>query len=115
MGTDERSICHDIAKCGKYKSHTIEWRMRIEIITVVTRALGIDFTEINGPVDQYSVQLLGERARLTRLARISPLLQAASPYNRTGAPPQRGTIVNISSLFAVMTHPTIGSVSISRQ
>jgi short-subunit dehydrogenase len=33
--------------------------------------------------------------------------------DRTGAPAQRGAIVNVSSLFAMVSHPTSGGVSIS--
>jgi NAD(P)-dependent dehydrogenase (short-subunit alcohol dehydrogenase family) len=32
--------------------------------------------------------------------------------HRTGAPAQRGSIVNISSLFGLMSHPTVGAVSL---
>jgi hypothetical protein len=31
--------------------------------------------------------------------------------DRTGAPNQRGAIVNISSIFGRVTHPTVGAVS----
>ncbi|KAL2803253.1 hypothetical protein BJX63DRAFT_437112 [Aspergillus granulosus] len=34
--------------------------------------------------------------------------------HRTGAPPQRGAIVNISSLFGVMSHPTVGAYSAAK-
>ncbi|KAL3458729.1 short chain dehydrogenase/ reductase [Aspergillus heterothallicus] len=34
--------------------------------------------------------------------------------NRTGAPAQRGAIVNISSIFGVMSHPTVGSYSAAK-
>jgi NAD(P)-dependent dehydrogenase (short-subunit alcohol dehydrogenase family) len=33
--------------------------------------------------------------------------------DRTGAPAQRGAIVNVSSLFALVSHPTSGGVGIS--
>jgi NAD(P)-dependent dehydrogenase (short-subunit alcohol dehydrogenase family) len=31
---------------------------------------------------------------------------------RTGAQPQRGSIVNVSSIFAVISHPTVGAVGL---
>ncbi|KAL4945400.1 hypothetical protein BDV06DRAFT_209508 [Aspergillus oleicola] len=33
---------------------------------------------------------------------------------RTGAPPQRGAIVNISSVFGLITHPTVGAYSATK-
>jgi NAD(P)-dependent dehydrogenase (short-subunit alcohol dehydrogenase family) len=35
----------------------------------------------------------------------------ADIWDRTGAPAQRGSIVNLSSIFGHVTHPTVGAVS----
>lgn len=50
---------------------------------------------------------LCERAELKQMISQEPDL-----VMRTGAPPQRGAIVNISSLFGLITHPTVGAVSL---
>ncbi|CEL03843.1 hypothetical protein ASPCAL04983 [Aspergillus calidoustus] len=52
---------------------------------------------------------LCERAELRQMMR-----QGFELESRTGAPPQRGSIVNISSLFGVMSHPTVGGYSAAK-
>ncbi|KNG89266.1 hypothetical protein ANOM_001617 [Aspergillus nomiae NRRL 13137] len=46
---------------------------------------------------------LCQRAQIRQM-----LKQDTELVPRTGAPPQRGSIVNVSSLFAIMSHPTSG-------
>ncbi|KAL2858617.1 short chain dehydrogenase/ reductase [Aspergillus pseudoustus] len=52
---------------------------------------------------------LCQRAELRQMLRQTPELQP-----RTGAPPQRGAIVNVSSLFALVSHPTSGGYSATK-
>ncbi|KAL2831025.1 short chain dehydrogenase/ reductase [Aspergillus pseudoustus] len=52
---------------------------------------------------------LCERAELRQMMK-----QEAELKTRTGAPQQRGAIVNISSLFGVMSHPTVGAYSATK-
>ncbi|EXJ66170.1 uncharacterized protein A1O5_10786 [Cladophialophora psammophila CBS 110553] len=52
---------------------------------------------------------LCQRAELRQMMK-----QEAELSTRTGAPPERGAIVNISSLFAIITHPTVGAYSATK-
>ncbi|KAL4866554.1 hypothetical protein BDV12DRAFT_187326 [Aspergillus spectabilis] len=52
---------------------------------------------------------LCQRAELRQM-----LKQEAELRPRTGAPPQRGAIVNVSSLFALVSHPTSGAYSATK-
>ncbi|KAF9889086.1 hypothetical protein FE257_008063 [Aspergillus nanangensis] len=60
-----------------------------------------------------SVNLRGtwlcQRAELAQMVLQNPELQA-----RADVPPQRGAIVNVSSLFAILSHPTVGAYSASK-
>ncbi|KAL2802177.1 short chain dehydrogenase/ reductase [Aspergillus granulosus] len=52
---------------------------------------------------------LCQRAKLRQMMKQRPQLQP-----RTGSPPQRGAIVNVSSLFALVSHPTSGGYSATK-
>ncbi|EXJ67848.1 uncharacterized protein A1O5_09194 [Cladophialophora psammophila CBS 110553] len=52
---------------------------------------------------------LCQRAELRQMMK-----QEADLPMRTGAPPQRGAIVNISSLFGLISHPTVGAYSAAK-
>ncbi|KAL4889929.1 short chain dehydrogenase/ reductase [Aspergillus ambiguus] len=52
---------------------------------------------------------LCQRAQLQQM-----LKQPANLATRTGAPPQRGSIINISSIFGLLSHPTVGGYAASK-
>ncbi|PLN76168.1 short chain dehydrogenase/ reductase [Aspergillus taichungensis] len=52
---------------------------------------------------------LCERAEIQQMLR-----QETTLIPRTGAPPQRGSIVNVSSIFGVLSHPTVGGYAAAK-
>ncbi|PLB40360.1 SDR family NAD(P)-dependent oxidoreductase [Aspergillus candidus] len=52
---------------------------------------------------------LCERAEIQQMLR-----QKTTIVPRTGAPPQRGSIVNVSSIFGVLSHPTVGGYAAAK-